>query len=546
MKKTIITLAALASASASFAQISLEPGGTFGTAIVDAGDGTYNIVDTINLAANTTYILERPTFVTNADADLDPAVINIAQGAIVRGQPEVGVNDPGILFICRDGEINAIGTSTNPVIFTTAADATGGIWTTGDTFLDADPKTSPMALDKGRWGAIVMLGNAPINTSSLDTGVAGEAYIEGTPLEEERVTYGGSDVNDSSGVLEYVSIRYSGQTIVDADEVQGLTLGGVGYGTKLENIEIFGSDDDGIEIFGGTASVKNLLIVGHDDDGFDGDHGWTGFAQFVCIVNSYGNYNSDHAIELDGDDTGALADDEDNISDDGRPFASGHLANFTIIGISDTDGTYPGGQDTAVRFRRGFGGSFKNSIISGFQDASNNNEGLELDNDGGVLDGGADLPVLAGYPSVKVADRVEAGTFNIAGTTWFNVGDNTAAGVAEDSSPAVEVAVLTNDTTIAPGAVGNLIGVDPQFGQVGSGLFATDNGGIELSDIRGNTFNPVPNPSVDAAWKDTVDLGSIFFEETNYRGAFAPATGADLWTTGWTAMNVSGVLTSSN
>lgn len=522
MKNNILTVAfaSVAFAAAATAQTSLTPA-NFPGVITDPGDGTYNIVDTLNLGANGEYTLELPTFVVAGGEFIAD------EGTIIRAQPEVttgpGAQDPGMLIVTREGYIECVGTSTNPVIFTSLA--------------DSNPKAAPLPLDKGQWGALVLLGNAPINTGAIDTGVAGEAFIEGVTADARSV-YGGTDVNDNSGIVRYVSIRYSGRTIIDGDEIQGLTTGGVGAGTTLEFIEIFGSDDDGIEIFGGTTEVKNLLLVGHDDDGFDGDHGWQGTAQFVCIVNSYdAAFTSDHAIELDGDDTGDLSGDQDNISADGRPFASGHLTNFTIIG-------FPGlGQDTAVRFRRGFGGSFTNSIITGFD----SEEGLELDNNGGVLDatnGGLDLPVLAGYGSIKTADRVRNGSFIIAGTTWYNVNGDTAAGVAEDSDP-VELDVLNNNSAVAQGAVNNLLGANPQFGKVGTGFFATNNGDVLLANVTAGTFNPVPNPSVSTGWGSVVDAGNQF-DAVGYRGAFPPAANLDLWTTGWTALNVSGILVSSN
>ena len=497
----------------------------------DSINDYYTVTDDISLSADQTYILEKPTFV------LDGASITIGEGAIVRGQPDTGEgSEPGILFICRGGQIFAEGTSTNPVIFTTAGTGASGdaVYTGSETFWDADPKNNPKPLAKGMWGALVILGKAPINTSDLDTGIPGEAYIEGTPLESELVTYGGTDVNDNSGVLNYVSIRYSGKTITDGDETQGLTTGGVGRGTQLTNIEIFGSDDDGIEIFGGTSEISNLFIIGADDDGFDGDHGWQGSAQFVAIVQQPTDFASDHAIELDGDDTGDLGGDEDNVSTDGRPFTSGHLTNFTVIGFdNDPDATtlsYPGA-DTLVRFRRGFGGSFTNSIVVGGKAGS-----LRIDNNGGVLADDTDIIAAAGYPSIKSDERVVNGSFVFGGNTFFNFVDGDTALNITKNDNAGEAAAIS--------AEGTVIGTDPQFGQSGSGIFATDKGGVTLADYAAGTFNPVPNVQASAAWGSPVDAGAAF-EEVSYRGAFAPAVNTDLWTTGWTASEKL-FLTSSN
>lgn len=519
MKKTVYITLGAALAGSAFAQTALT-NANYSSQITDVtADATYNITADITLLADQEYVLEGPTFVTN------DATITIQEGAIVRGQPTASGKEPGMLVITRDGKINAEGTASNPIIFTTAAtDASNTRWTSGDSFLDATPKTAPIALSANRWGALCLLGKAPTNTANIDTTKPGEAYIEGI-TQDNRSVYGGQDANDNSGVVKYVSIRYSGEVITDGDEIQGLTLGGVGFGTTLEYIEVYGSGDDGIEIFGGTCGVKNLVLYGHDDDGFDGDHGWNGYAQNVLIINtpSTAGYNSNHAIELDGDDTGDFDGDEDNVSDDGRPFASGHLANFTVIGVGNSN-------SEGCRFRRGFGGSFKNSIVAGPFGSSK--EGLRIDNDGGVLNDGTNLPVDAGYGSIKCEDRVTAGTFNIAGNTFAGF----TAASAGDGDDSVEDDVIANT---AKGASDNNVN-DPQFGQVGTGIFAKDQGGIDASDIAAGTFNPVPSPN--ASLGNTVDVGNNFFNVQDYRGAFQPNASLELWTTGWTAIHSAGII----
>ena len=517
MKTQITSLAFIALAGVAFGQTSLV-NSSF-SQITDVGDGTYNITADIALAANQEYILEGPTFVQN------DATITIGEGAIVRGQPDSADanTEPGMLVITREGKIFAEGTQSNPIIFTTAEAAEGGRYSGSGAFLDALPKTAPIAVSVNRWGALCLLGKAPINTGVVDTAIPGEAYIEGI-TEDSRSVYGGFDANDNSGVLKYVSIRYSGDVIVDGQEIQGLTLGGVGFGTTLEYIEVFGSGDDGIEIFGGTASVKNLVLYGYDDDGFDGDHGWNGFAQYVLVLNSP-DVSADHAIELDGDDTGDFepdgpgTGDEDNMTPDGRPFASAHLTNFTVIGAAATD-------DQAVRFRRGFGGSFTNSLIANFPSVA----GLRIDNSGGVFNAGTDGPVAFGFPSVKCQDRVIAGTFNLQGLTFYNVNGDTVAGVAKS---AFEEGVLNNATG---NSIANQVGVNPQFGKEGR----NQNGGIAASDITNGTFNPVPVRNT--ATEGAVDAGGNFFDEVDYRGAFEPTSNIELWTTGWTALNKAGII----
>ena len=101
----------------------------------------------------------------------------------------------------------------------------------------------------------------------------GYTAIEGIPTSESRGIYGGTNDLDNSGVLKYVSIRHGGINIGSDNEINGLTLGGVGSGTTLDYIEIVSNADDGIEFFGGTAQVKHLVSAFCADDAVDYDEG---------------------------------------------------------------------------------------------------------------------------------------------------------------------------------------------------------------------------------------------------------------------------------
>ena len=118
--------------------------------------------------------------------------------------------------------------------------------------------------------------------------------------------YGGSDDADSSGEIAYISIRHTGTEVAPDSELQGLTLGGVGSGTKVSHIESYASGDDGLEIFGGSVNLSNMIIYSHQDDGLDTDYGWNGTIDNVVIELAH---DSDTAFEYDGprnpaDDTG--------------------------------------------------------------------------------------------------------------------------------------------------------------------------------------------------------------------------------------------------
>src|SRR5690606_16031696 len=160
----------------------------------------------------------------------------------------------------QGGKLMAEGTPTKPIIFTSVLDGIEPGETTGTL------GTS----DTGLWGGLIVLGRAPISVNGdLET-----AHIEGIPADESNGQYGGTDVADNSGVIKYISIRHGGVTIGEDNEINGLTLGGVGNGTVIENVEVIANQDDGIEWFGGSVNVTNALVWASGDDGFDADQAW--------------------------------------------------------------------------------------------------------------------------------------------------------------------------------------------------------------------------------------------------------------------------------
>jgi len=225
-----------------------------------------------------TYVLDTRINVTSG------ATLNIQPGVVVKGGAGSGANATALL-ITRGSKINAEGTAAQPIIMTTSAD---NIQPGQNESPNMDPTLS------GFWGGLVILGNAPISVSDN----SGEANIEGIDPSDPRGLYGGgSSPNpaDNSGVIKYVSIRHGGTNIGEGNEINGLTLGGVGSGTIIENIEIVANQDDGVELFGGTVNIKNLLVWNNGDDAIDTDQEWTGTLDGFLVVNP-----GDEAMELDG------------------------------------------------------------------------------------------------------------------------------------------------------------------------------------------------------------------------------------------------------
>lgn len=237
------------------------------------------VVVSSNITSNTTWETGKTYILASRVAVTAGATLTIQPGVIVKGEAGTGANATA-LIIARDGKIMAEGTATQPIIFTSIADEIqpGQI---------ASPNL-PTDLD-GLWGGLIVLGNATISAD------APSIQIEGIPVSDPNGLYGGTDDADNSGVIRYVSIRHGGANIGEGNEINGLTLGGVGSGTVIEYVEVIANQDDGIEWFGGTVSVKNAIVWNAGDDAIDTDQSWGGTLDNFIVINA-----GDECFELDG------------------------------------------------------------------------------------------------------------------------------------------------------------------------------------------------------------------------------------------------------
>jgi hypothetical protein len=215
----------------------------------------------------------------------DGVTITIEPGTIIKGREGQGVN-ASALIISRGGKIEAIGTEEEPIIFTSILD---------NIKVNEKFGTNLTKTDNSKWGGLIILGNAPISAGDGDT----ESTIEGLPANELYGKYGGSVIDDNSGILEYVSIRHGGTLIGEGNEINGLTLGGVGSGTVVENVEVFATLDDGIELFGGTVNVKNFISTWQGDDGVDIDQNYSGTVDNFVVAHG-DLVGTDEGLEIDG------------------------------------------------------------------------------------------------------------------------------------------------------------------------------------------------------------------------------------------------------
>ena len=289
----------------------------------DDGSGT----GTVTWTKNNEYYLEGLVFVN------DGQTLTIEAGTVVRfrtGQAE----NASALIVSRGGKIIAEGTREEPVIFTVEGD---------------DLQGSVAKESGGLWGGLIILGNAPVNVRG------GEARIEGIPYFEPRGIYGGFDEDDNSGVLRYVSVRHGGTNIGEGNEINGLTLGGVGRATEIDYVEVISNNDDGIEIFGGTVNLRHIVISGCGDDSFDYDLGWTGNGQFWLGVEK--GFAGDNIIEAGGGVSPVI----------GTPNSLPNIFNATLVGNGEA------GNGACAVFERFAGGVIANSIFL------NNSNGIILE-----------------------------------------------------------------------------------------------------------------------------------------------------------------------
>ncbi len=277
---------------------------------------TGNITTTTTLTSDKEWTLKGYVYVKEG------ATLIIQPGTIIKSD----IAEKGALCIERGAKIIAEGTATNPIIFTSGKIA---------------GEKSP-----GDWGGIVILGKAKTNRSS-------EPTIEGGIGRP----FGGNDDGDNSGILKYVRIEYAGVAALPNSEINALTLGGVGSGTVIENVQTIYANDDAFEFFGGTVSPKNLYAFATADDDFDFDFGYTG-----TVTNGIAkrdplfvdNGDAGNGVECDNDGVGSLA----------QPFTHPKLIGMVLVGPNNQ--TALANHNLGLRFRRATQFTVKNSVIYGW------------------------------------------------------------------------------------------------------------------------------------------------------------------------------------
>lgn len=242
------------------------------------------ITKTGSLTANETWTANNMYVLNGRVVVPDGVTLTIEAGTIIKAE-DGQETEASVLIVAQGGKLMAVGTADAPIIFTTKY----------DNIAIGETESSLERTDNEKWGGVVICGKAPVSASSGDT----KGNVEGIPAEAGYGVYGGSDANDNSGTLKYVSIRHGGISIGEGNELNGLTLAGVGAGTTIENLEIYATLDDGVEFFGGTVNVTNVLVYFQGDDGLDIDQNYAGTINNFAVYHGDG-IGTDEGLEIDG------------------------------------------------------------------------------------------------------------------------------------------------------------------------------------------------------------------------------------------------------
>jgi hypothetical protein len=265
--------------------------------------------------------------------------------------------DPGVILFGRDGapggayivvqrgsKLMADGTEEMPIIFTAEKNVTSEV----------------TDFSSGLWGGVVLLGRAPVSDCYLgnfNPTNREECFMQIEGIADNVPVFGGNTADDSSGSVSYVQIRYSGYIIAPGNELQSLTLGGVGSGTNLHHIQSYNSSDDGTEWFGGSVNMKYFVAVGAEDDSVDVDAGVQGNLQYAAIIQreGYAKDRGDKAVEVDSPNA-----EKDWTPNTNLPRTNMQISNFSFWAVSASSAN----PDTRVTQTRGGGNlTLANGVI---------------------------------------------------------------------------------------------------------------------------------------------------------------------------------------
>lgn len=359
---------------------------TYSPSFVDAGNNL--LVDMLipSLAANGVHIFQGSLFVGKTfDTDAGLQAAGITSGGdgpvltVEAGTTLAFTSNSDFLIVNRGSQIFAVGTASAPITFTSVSD------------IESARAAAPtLAFDSvQQWGGMVINGFGVTNKCAYTGSVAGgdlatsDCHVDAegaAGLDESQ--YGGFNNDDSSGRLEYVVVKHPGAQVANGDELNGISFGAVGRNTIVENLEVYSTFDDGIEMFGGAVNFKNFVALYVRDDAIDIDEGWSGTITNALVIQSETDGN--HCIEADG--IGSFSSQTEVEIE--RVIAQGinsrpTISNLTCLTSANSAATATHDPGAGWRFREGIFPTVNDSLmISAFSadDVDSTNYCLRIDN----------------------------------------------------------------------------------------------------------------------------------------------------------------------
>ncbi len=472
-----------------------------------------NISTSTTWTASNTYNLQQQIYV------LPGATLTIEEGTVVASTTNLG----GSLAVCRGAKIYVKGSQSNPVIMTSLADVA--------TWVGGNPKDGAWREGANEWGNLTVMGNAYVSenavvANSATPNAANYALMEGlVPADEfdTKTRYGGGNDDDDSGQIQYLSLRFGGKVIDLNNELNGLSLGGIGRETDIHHIDIMNNVDDGIEIWGGTVNIKYFNVWNIGDDTIDVDQGYRGKIQFGLIVQGYsrdaasGSGVGDNAFEMDGAE-----------QCDYQPVTSTVVYNVTVIGQPNN-----GASDHGTAWRDNARVQYRNCI---FMDLGERLVSADnTDGDGGLGYGCNGTTSWAatwttaydqystvnapGTPADFYKAQIDGRLAEITDSVMFN--NNHAQAYTEANNRDVFNA-LNNNVLAASSPIQSIVraGVVVKGGTNQEQVIALD-----------------PRPANDALVSVSTAPDDGFFTSAQYRGGFHPD---ENWLCNWTAADAFG------
>jgi len=446
--------------------------------VIGAGEGVanfrvpYHQTSNLTLSKDTIYVLTGWYFVDSL------RTLTIQPGTVILGDSSSG----GTLIIRRGAKIHAAGSATAPIVFTSRK---------------AAGQRRP-----GDWGGVLILGNAPTNKPLTQ-------QVEGgfSTIPNSEAMYGGSDPDDSSGVLKYVRIEFAGIAFSQDNEINGLTFGGVGRKTVIDHIQVSFANDDDFEFFGGTVDAKYLVSWRSLDDCFDTDFGYSGRLQFGVVKRDPSIFDA----SASGSSNGFESDNEGASPYAATPRTNARISNFSVIGPaadSAAANLLNAKWDHTAMLRRATELSIYNSVLVGWKKGINLRDTLTQR---AAIDGRLEIRNTSiAVPTTPILLSSSPSTGNISGfdgLTWFSTAAfGNRGGTVRQSTDLLPVTAFNLD----------------------------------------NSFNPIPAAASELATAGTAYnagrlAGDTWFTQVSYRGAFDPTLPmSQQWTAGWTNFDPQG------